>query len=72
MDPSRSHRLIHIINNCEGRAPDNTNSKYYFLYLYMFFFKVVDKNIREKQVLSGVDLGTSYYSSYSSSYDHKF
>ena len=26
MDPLRSHRLIHIINNCEGTGQYNTNS----------------------------------------------
>ena len=27
MDPSRSHRLIHVINNCEGPGQYNTNNK---------------------------------------------
>ena len=26
MDLSRSHRLIHVINKCEGRGQYNTNS----------------------------------------------
>ena len=29
MDPSRSHRFIHVINNCEGQY--NTNSNIFFL-----------------------------------------
>ena len=27
MDPSRSRRLIHVINNCEGPGQYNTNSE---------------------------------------------
>ena len=52
MDPSRSHRLIHVINNC-------------FLYVTfvvlcfdLSFIKFLI-NTREKQELSGVELGTS-------------
>ena len=29
MDPLRSHRLVHVINNCEGQY--NTNSNICFL-----------------------------------------
>ena len=35
MDPSRSHRLIHVINNCEGPRQYNTNSNI-SLYFYLF------------------------------------
>ena len=32
MDPSRSHRLIHVINNCEGKYNTNSNVKYFAKY----------------------------------------
>ena len=30
MDPSRSHRLVHVINNCERPGQYNTNSNIFF------------------------------------------
>ena len=27
MDPSIGHRLVHVINNCEGPGKYNTNNK---------------------------------------------
>ena len=56
MDPSRSHRLIHDINNCEGQY--NTNSNNFFLCFDLLFIKFLI-NKREKQELPGVEPGTS-------------
>ena len=55
MEPSRSHRLIHVINNCEGQY--NTNSNTLFLVFDLVFIKFLT-NTREKQKLPGVELGT--------------
>ena len=56
MDPSRSHRLVHVINNCE----DNTKQivTFFFLCFDLSFIKFLI-NTREKQELSGVEPGTS-------------
>ena len=35
MDPSRSHRLVHVINNCEG--PDNTKQIVTFVSCVLFY-----------------------------------
>ena len=53
MDPSRSHRLVHVINNCY-----KTNSNIIFLCFDLSFIKFLI-NTREKQELSGVEPGTS-------------
>ena len=58
MDPSRSHRLVHVINNCEGPGQYNTNSNTFFLCFDLSFIKFLI-NTREKQELSGVEPGTS-------------
>ena len=51
MDPSRSHILIHVINNCEGQY--NTNI-YLLLNIYLFFN---GKNRYEKyKGLQGIDI----------------
>ena len=57
MDPSRSHRLIHVINNCE-RPPDNTIQIVTFVLLcfHLSFIKFLI-NTREKQELPGVKPG---------------
>ena len=59
MDPSRSHRLVHVINNCE-RAPDNTIQivTFFFLCFDLSFIKFFI-NTRENQELPGVEPGTS-------------
>ena len=31
MDPSISHRLVHVINNCEGPGQYETNSNIYVI-----------------------------------------
>ena len=50
MDPSRSHRLVHVINNCG--APDNTKQivTFFFLCFDLLFIKFLI-NTREKQEL---------------------
>ena len=58
MEPSRSPRLIHIINNCEGLGQYNTNSNIFILCFDFDFIKFLI-NTREKQELPGVELGTS-------------
>ena len=46
MDLSRSHRLVHVINNCEGPGKYKTNSKQNVLYFYLLFIKLL-MNTRE-------------------------
>ena len=60
MDPSRSHRLVHVINNCEEPYKDNTKQivTFFFLCFDLSFIKFLI-NTREKQELSGVESGTS-------------
>ena len=53
MEPSISHRLIHVINNCEGQY--NTNSNIFFLFFDLSFIKLLI-NTREKP---GFQPGTS-------------
>ena len=59
MDPSRSPRVVHFINNCE----DNTKQivTFFFLCFDLSFIKFLI-NTREKQELSGVEL--IYYITY--------
>ena len=62
MYPSRSHRLIHVINNCE-RPTDNTIVliqivTFFFLCFDLSFIKFLI-NIREKQELPGDESRTS-------------
>ena len=56
MDPSISHRLVHIINNCEV-PPENTIQivTFFFLCFDLSFIKLLI-NTREKQELLGVKL----------------
>ena len=57
MDPSRSHRLVHVINNCEDIfAPDNTKQivTFFFLCFDLSYIKFLI-NSREKQELPGVE-----------------
>ena len=56
MEPSRSHIIVHVINNCEGPGQYNTNSNIILLDLSFIKFLI---NTREKQELPGVELGTS-------------
>ena len=58
MDPSISHRLVHVINNCEGPRQYNTNRKKNVLCFDLSFIKFLI-NIREKQELPGVEAGKS-------------
>ena len=45
MDPSRSHRLVHVINNCEGPGQYNTNSTISFpMFDYMLIKLSTNKN----------------------------
>ena len=37
MEPSRSHRRIHVINNCEGTGQYKTNSNIYYYYFCICF-----------------------------------
>ena len=46
MDPSRSHRLIRVINNCEGQY--NINSNIFVLCFDLSFIKFLI-NTREKK-----------------------
>ena len=56
MDPSISHRLVHIINNC---APDYTiQIVTFFFLLFLFLFKFFI-NTRENQEMHGVEPETS-------------
>ena len=57
IDTSRSHRPVHVINNCEGPGQYNTNSKKNFSCVLIYRIKFLI-NTREKQELSGVELGT--------------
>ena len=36
MDPSRSHRLIHVINNCEGPGKYNLNGRILLSCVFIF------------------------------------
>ena len=49
MDPSRSHRLINAINNCEGPGKYKSNSNIFFLCFDLSFIK--------QQELLGVEPG---------------
>ena len=49
MDPSRSHRLIHVINNCDGQYI--TNSKTTFLCFDLSFIKLLIKLEKNKNCL---------------------
>ena len=44
MYPSRSHRLIHVINNCEGRYPIDDNTIQYILYIFYIYIPVSYNN----------------------------
>ena len=57
MDPSRSHRLVHVINNCEGPQTIQIVT-FFFLCFDLSFIKFVI-NTREKRELPGVEPGTS-------------
>ena len=42
MDPSRSRRLVHVINNCEGPGQYNTNCNIFlFLCIDLSFIKLL-------------------------------
>ena len=60
MDPSRSHRLVYVINNFEGprTMQYNTISNIFFLCFDLPFIKFLIIT-REKQELSGFESGTS-------------
>ena len=62
MDPSRSHRLMHVINNCEGPLTGqyNANSNILLLCFNLSFIKFMI-NTREKQELPGVEVVTLHY-----------
>ena len=56
MDPSRSHSILHVINNCEG-----PRTKQILSFLFMCFdlpFIKLFINTREKQELPGVHSST--------------
>ena len=60
MNPSRSHRLIHVINNAvRGPVQYNTRSNLLFLCFDLSFIKFLI-NTREKQELPGVEPGTYF------------
>ena len=50
MDPTRSHILIHVINNCEG-PQYNTNSKHFFLCFDLLFIKFLINTRENKNCL---------------------
>ena len=56
MDPSRSHRLINVINNCEEPGQYKTKSTIVVLCFDSLFIKFLI-NPREKQELPGVEPG---------------
>ena len=59
MDPSRSHRLVHVINNCERpRTIQLQIVTFFFLCFDLLFIKFFI-NTREIQELPGVEPGTS-------------
>ena len=58
MDPSRSHRIIRVINNCEGPRLIQKKIETFLSCYYLSFIKFLI-NIREIQELPGVEHGTS-------------
>ena len=62
MDPSRSHRLVHVINNCERPRTIQYNTIQIVTFCFLYFDLSLIKffiNTRENQELPGVEPGTS-------------
>ena len=67
MDPSRSHRLVHVINNCERPRTIQLQIVTFFFLCFDLLFIIIliirtykfFINTREIQELPGVEPGTS-------------
>ena len=57
MNPSRSHRLIHVLNNCKGPVQYNTNGKKKLVLCFdLSFIKFLNKQTRNKKTAWSRDL----------------